>query len=248
MVDELRDLVEGRFGRTPGRRSTRRSCAPSSCIGDGRDEEPPVDLDALRDGRRRARVERGGAAPARALRRGGRAAAALDPRALGRRRVARRARRRPGARREDPRGRADRAGDRRRRDHDRGGRHARQRPPHGRAGRTRRAPAAPAAPGGEAELPPVAPRDDSLVRVESPMVGTFYRAPAPGAAAFVEEGDAGRRRADALHPRGDEADERGEGRGRGRRARDPRRRRRAGRVRPAALRARAGQRPPLDAV
>ena len=38
--------------------------------------------------------------------------------------------------------------------------------------------------------PPAAPRDDSLVRVESPMVGTFYRAPAPGASAFVEEGDA----------------------------------------------------------
>jgi oxaloacetate decarboxylase alpha subunit len=42
----------------------------------------------------------------------------------------------------------------------------------------------------EAELPPVAPLDDTLVRVESPMVGTFYRAPTPGAAAFVEEGDA----------------------------------------------------------
>jgi oxaloacetate decarboxylase alpha subunit len=42
---------------------------------------------------------------------------------------------------------------------------------------------------GDGDLPPVAPRDDSLVRVESPMVGTFYRAPAPGAAAFVEEGD-----------------------------------------------------------
>jgi oxaloacetate decarboxylase alpha subunit len=47
-----------------------------------------------------------------------------------------------------------------------------------------------AAPPPETELPPVAPRDDTLVRVESPMVGTFYRAPAPGAAAFVEEGDA----------------------------------------------------------
>jgi oxaloacetate decarboxylase alpha subunit len=52
------------------------------------------------------------------------------------------------------------------------------------------APAAPGAPAGEAELPPVAPRDDAFVRVESPMVGTFYRSPAPGAAAFVEEGDA----------------------------------------------------------
>jgi oxaloacetate decarboxylase (Na+ extruding) subunit alpha len=37
--------------------------------------------------------------------------------------------------------------------------------------------------------PPVPPRDDGLVRVESPMVGTFYRAPAPGAPVFVEEGD-----------------------------------------------------------
>jgi oxaloacetate decarboxylase alpha subunit len=45
-------------------------------------------------------------------------------------------------------------------------------------------------PAAEPELPPAAPRDDTLVRVESPMVGTFYRAPAPGAAAFVEEGDA----------------------------------------------------------
>ncbi len=53
------------------------------------------------------------------------------------------------------------------------------------------APALPAPPtDAEAPLPPVAPRNDSLVRVESPMVGTFYRAPAPGAAAFVEEGDA----------------------------------------------------------
>jgi oxaloacetate decarboxylase alpha subunit len=51
-------------------------------------------------------------------------------------------------------------------------------------------PAAPAAPAAEGEPPPVAPRDNGLTRVESPMVGTFYRAPAPGSAAFVEEGDA----------------------------------------------------------
>jgi oxaloacetate decarboxylase alpha subunit len=50
------------------------------------------------------------------------------------------------------------------------------------------APVAPPAEGGE--LPPVAPRDNGNLRVESPMVGTFYRAPAPGSAAFVEEGDA----------------------------------------------------------
>jgi oxaloacetate decarboxylase alpha subunit len=47
-----------------------------------------------------------------------------------------------------------------------------------------------AGPTAETELPPVTPRDDTLVRVESPMVGTFYRSPSPGAAPFVEEGDA----------------------------------------------------------
>jgi acetyl-CoA carboxylase biotin carboxyl carrier protein len=31
--------------------------------------------------------------------------------------------------------------------------------------------------------------DDKLVAVESPMVGTFYRAPAPGTKPYVEEGD-----------------------------------------------------------
>ncbi|MGZ4339292.1 MAG: acetyl-CoA carboxylase biotin carboxyl carrier protein [Gaiellaceae bacterium] len=46
------------------------------------------------------------------------------------------------------------------------------------------------APAVDPDLPPVAPRDDAFVRVESPMVGTFYRASAPGAAPFVEEGDA----------------------------------------------------------
>jgi oxaloacetate decarboxylase (Na+ extruding) subunit alpha len=40
---------------------------------------------------------------------------------------------------------------------------------------------------GEAPLPLPT---DGLVRVESPMVGTFYRAPQPGAPPFVEEGDA----------------------------------------------------------
>src|SRR6476646_5505856 len=39
----------------------------------------------------------------------------------------------------------------------------------------------------EAELEPVAP-SNGIVRVEAPMVGTFYRAPQPGADPFVEEG------------------------------------------------------------
>jgi oxaloacetate decarboxylase (Na+ extruding) subunit alpha len=53
--------------------------------------------------------------------------------------------------------------------------------------------AAPAVPaleeGGEPVLPPVEPLTDGVVRVEAPMVGTFYRAPQPGAPPFVEEGD-----------------------------------------------------------
>ncbi len=36
---------------------------------------------------------------------------------------------------------------------------------------------------------PVAPSDNGVVRVESPMVGTFYRASQPGATPFVEVGD-----------------------------------------------------------
>ncbi len=48
--------------------------------------------------------------------------------------------------------------------------------------------AQPAAPAVDAE--PILPRNDALIRIESPMVGTFYRAPAPDTAPFVEEGDA----------------------------------------------------------
>jgi oxaloacetate decarboxylase (Na+ extruding) subunit alpha len=48
-----------------------------------------------------------------------------------------------------------------------------------------------AAPPSPADTVPgaVAPHDDALVRVESPMVGTFYRAPTPDATPFVQEGD-----------------------------------------------------------
>ncbi len=37
---------------------------------------------------------------------------------------------------------------------------------------------------------PTPQQDYTLLRVESPMVGTFYRSPAPGSPPFVEEGDA----------------------------------------------------------
>ena len=51
------------------------------------------------------------------------------------------------------------------------------------------APAAVAAPAAPAETPVAAPAPVGHV-VKSPMVGTFYRASAPGAAAFVEIGSA----------------------------------------------------------
>jgi oxaloacetate decarboxylase (Na+ extruding) subunit alpha len=49
---------------------------------------------------------------------------------------------------------------------------------------------APFADEGDEELPlPPAPSADGFTRVEAPMVGVFYRAPQPGAPPFVEEGD-----------------------------------------------------------
>jgi oxaloacetate decarboxylase alpha subunit len=41
----------------------------------------------------------------------------------------------------------------------------------------------------EPEAAPALRPSNGLVAVESPMVGTFYRAPEPGAPPFVEEGD-----------------------------------------------------------
>jgi oxaloacetate decarboxylase alpha subunit len=48
---------------------------------------------------------------------------------------------------------------------------------------------APLAVPGEPELPETTTVSGTLVRVESPMVGTFYRAPEPGSPPFVEVGD-----------------------------------------------------------
>jgi oxaloacetate decarboxylase alpha subunit len=53
--------------------------------------------------------------------------------------------------------------------------------------------AAPAVEGDEEETtaaaPAAPPVDPGVIRVEAPMVGTFYRAPSPGADPFVREGD-----------------------------------------------------------
>jgi len=46
--------------------------------------------------------------------------------------------------------------------------------------------AAPSAP--SAAPAPAADADDGLIEIESPMVGTFYRSPSPGAASFVDVG------------------------------------------------------------
>ena len=43
--------------------------------------------------------------------------------------------------------------------------------------------------GAQLPLPAPTPLDQKLVEIVSPMVGTFYRSPAPGEASFVEVGD-----------------------------------------------------------
>jgi acetyl-CoA carboxylase biotin carboxyl carrier protein len=48
--------------------------------------------------------------------------------------------------------------------------------------------AAPAAPAAAAAAAPAAPAEISGHKITSPMVGTFYRAPSPGASPFVEVG------------------------------------------------------------
>ena len=94
-----------------------------------------------------------------------------------------------------------------------------------------------------AAAPPLAPATDGAIRVESPMVGTFYRAPQPGSPPFVEIGDtvaAGQTLCilEAMKLMNEvKAEDEGD------RPRDPRRERAAGRVRPAPVRARAGRRP-----
>ena len=177
IVDELRDLVSGRFGRTPGR-STRRSSGPSTCSASRPHEEPSISTRFARAPKGSPRAKRSCSCS--------RSSAPRPSVCCNRCASAPAARRRPApavssrAGRTHPRRRADRPGHRDRRDHGRGGGHADQRPPHARASRrSRRSPrrrtgrdrarhaADPAAATG-------------LQRVESPMVGTFYSAPGRG--------------------------------------------------------------------
>ncbi len=55
------------------------------------------------------------------------------------------------------------------------------------APRPRRSPAPPSAKASQSQ--PAADDTAGLLPITSPMVGTFYRAPAPGAEAYVREGD-----------------------------------------------------------
>ncbi len=98
----------------------------------------------------------------------------------------------------------------------------------------------------EAAPPPVPVADgtpahatvSTLIKIESPMVGTFYRSPSPAAEPFVEDGDRVEVGPDAVHPRGDEAVQRVQVRARRGDQEPPGRERRPGRVRTAPLRAR----------
>ena len=123
VVDELRDLLEGKFGTPPGKIDPTVQRAVSLDRRPGRGSRGAARARRRPRGREGSRGERGGAAPAGALRRGGRAAPARDPRPLERRGVAARWERRPDAGRAHPGGRPHRAGDRDRGDRGRGGRH-----------------------------------------------------------------------------------------------------------------------------
>jgi oxaloacetate decarboxylase alpha subunit len=183
MVDELRDLVSGRFGRTPGPVDAALARAVENF---GGEPDPPIDLDALR-------VEAGGLASSEEelllLALFGEEAEPL----------LRAIRERSGGDESLAAGGVDQARQERIREVVRivqetgvgeitieeDGMRVSVR----RTAEPTYLQAAPAAPSGEQESEAPQPRDDALVRVESPMVGTFYRAPAPGAAAFVEIGD-----------------------------------------------------------
>ncbi len=185
MVDELRDLVSGRFGRTPAPVDPALTRAVE--LRGGNDIEPPVDLETLRDD------ASGLAASEEELLLLALFGEEAEP-------LLRSIRERSGGEESLAAQGVDQERAERIRElvrivqetgvgeitiEENGMRVSVRRTPDG-----PQAPALPA-PAADADSQAAgAPRDDSLIRVESPMVGTFYRAPAPGAAAFVEEGDA----------------------------------------------------------
>jgi len=184
MVDEVRDLVRGRFGRPPGPVDSALARAVE-LLGNGNGHEPPVDLDALRGAAQglasseeelillalfgeeaepllRAIRERTGGDESLA-------AGGVDQERAARIREVVRIVQETGVGEITIEEDGMRVSVRRTVDEPQG------------------APAA--APLPELDAAPTL-RAATLARVESPMVGTFYSAPAPGAAPFVEEGDA----------------------------------------------------------
>ena len=210
IVDELRELVSGHFGTRPAR-STRRSSARSAPRRAGRaGAGRPRFAAGEREG---PRLERGGAAAAGAVRRRRRAAAALDPRARQRRRDARRTG--PGASREERIRAVVKIVQETGIDEitvEEGGMRV----------SVRRTPELPAVvPAAAVASTPGAfeePRSRRRRRVSGASrarwSGRSTRRPA-GRAAVRAGGRPGRRGTDAVHPRGDEADEPGQGGGRG---------------------------------
>jgi len=186
LVDEFRDLVSGRFGRTPGPIDPALARAVE-LLGGGADETPP-DINALRE------AAKGLAASEEEL-----LLLALFP---GEAEPLLRAIRQRATGEETPAAQGvDRSREQQIRDVVRiiqeTGVGEITIEEHGTRVSVRRTPdlplpavAAGAGAGDELGELPDQPASDGLVRVESPMVGTFYRSPQPGAPSFVEEGDA----------------------------------------------------------
>ena len=186
MVDEVRDLVEGRFGRSPAPIDPALTRAVE-LFSNGREDDAPVDLDELRE------EAEGIASSEEELLLLALFGEEAEP-------LLKSIRERAGGDESLAAGGVDRARAERIREvvrivqetgvgeitiEEDGTRVSVRRTPE-----PTYAPGAAAVLPAETDLAPVAPRDDSMIRVESPMVGTFYRAPSPGEPPFVEEGDA----------------------------------------------------------
>jgi oxaloacetate decarboxylase alpha subunit len=191
IVDEVRDLVSGRFGQTPGTPDPAVVRAVELSSEELAPEEEPLDLDALRaqaDGLASSEEELLLLAlfgeEAEALLRTIRArAAGSEPLVTG----------------DVDRARAERIRELVRMVQDTGvgeitveedGLRVTVRRTADVVAAPQVVPQAPLGPTEPSDLPPVAPRNDGFFRVEAPMVGVFYRAPSPDAAPFVEPGDA----------------------------------------------------------
>ena len=188
VVDEFRDLVQGHYGSPPAKVDPTVARAVT-LLSDGvpLHEDPPSAEDVRQEAAGPGR-ERGGAGPDRALRRGGGSAAADDP--------CPRARARTSARRRSTShassgfassfGSSRRAASPRSRSRTRGCGSPSSAP---RSGPSSSVAAPLARPDERPSCRSFPAAAAGAIRVESPMVGVFYRSPEPGKPAFVEVGD-----------------------------------------------------------